>query len=184
MGSECVVDEGDLVGNRIVGNAFGRTDPADAAAIDLNVTNMAKIDEVLGHIEIMRSLAAGELEVFAATRKRAVGVEGARVKRLFQPTGTNLLESGEARRGGFDVFAENLAGIHEQNPVGPQTFTGGLKMIDIRFQAAFSNGAPAKFDRAEFVLAGALRKFQGVCRRIPEQLRGVRKFAISIAITE
>src|ERR1700677_4758139 len=101
MGSECVVDESALVGDRIVGYALGRTDPTDAAAIHLNVTKMPKIDEVLGHIEIMRSLAVRELDAFAASRKRAVVIEGTGVKRLFQPTSTNLLQSGEAGGGGF-----------------------------------------------------------------------------------
>ena len=64
--------------------------PPMRPAINLNVTETAEIDEVLGHMKIVRAFTTCEPDVFTTARERRVGTESPGMERLFQPNGANL----------------------------------------------------------------------------------------------
>jgi len=56
MGGEGVIHEGYTSCYSIVGGAFGGANATDSSRIDLNEADLSVIDEVPGHIQIVRSL--------------------------------------------------------------------------------------------------------------------------------
>ena len=66
-----MIDIGDAVGRGRVGHPLRRCQAADAAAVDLDEADLAEVDQVPGHVDVVRGLAAGELHLAAPLRQRA-----------------------------------------------------------------------------------------------------------------
>ena len=104
-------------------------------------------------MEIVRGLAAGELDLAAAGGKVAVGVIGAAEERFFQPGRADFLQHRNARRGGLDILAEDLAGVDQQGAVAPKPFARRLELVAIVGQTAAAERSPAAFDGAKPLVA-------------------------------
>src|SRR5207247_4759478 len=62
VGRKGVVDVGDALGGRVVGDLFGGGEPADPAGVDLDVADLAVVDQVAGHVGVVTPLSDGEGE--------------------------------------------------------------------------------------------------------------------------
>ena len=117
MRGEGMIDIGHAALHSIIGNALGRAYAANAAAIDLHVGDLAVVDKLAGHVEIMRGFAAGNADLAAAGSQCAIGIIGAAEKRLFKPDCVDRFKQGDAGSGCLHILTEYLARIDEQGSV-------------------------------------------------------------------
>ena len=87
-----MVDIGDALPNRVIRHLFGRANAADAAAFDLNVSDLADINSVARQVDVVRRLATGELYRARALSERSIGFIGTAIKRLLELGGPDLLQ--------------------------------------------------------------------------------------------
>ena len=131
MRRERVIDVGDAAADRIVGNALGGGEPADAATVDLDIGDLAVVDQLARHVEVVRGLAAGEADLAAPRRKRRIGVIGAAKERFLEPRRVHFFEHADARRRCVDVLAEDLPSIDEERSVGTEALPRRLEVVAI-----------------------------------------------------
>ena len=111
MRGESVVDIGHAARRRIIGDALGWTDAADAAAIDLDIRDAPVVNQLPCHMEIVRGFAAGNADLSATRGERRIGVVGAAEEWFLQPGGADLLEYADASGRGIDILAPDLTSI-------------------------------------------------------------------------
>src|SRR5450631_46106 len=184
MGSESVVDEGHTFGRGVIGYFLRDPDPSYTSAIDLYVADASIVDQVLRHVKVVRTFTAREFDLVAPRRKRTVSFKRRRVEGLFEPECSDLLQGWQAGSGGVQVFAENLTDVNQKNTLRTQAFPRRHKLIDVRLEIGLSNRPPPKFHRAKMICLGLNRKLVSFFGRFPEQLRGVRNFTKSLAVSK
>ena len=184
MRGEGVIDVGYAAGCSIIGHPFGRSYSANAAAINLHVGDLAIVDELSGHVEIVGGLTAGNADLAAAGSKCGVGVIGASKKWFFKPNCIDGFKHGDAGCGAFNFFSEYLAGINEQGSVMSQSFAGRLKVIPVILQRAAAEGSPTAFDSAKAFLTGLPATCKRFGRRVAEELRGIGQLWIGLLVSQ
>src|SRR3954464_13868567 len=111
VGREGVVHEGDAPGSRMLGDDLGRAAATDPTAVDLHVADLAVIDKVLGHRDIVCALAPCCAHGASSGTKRRICVEGGGVEGLLDPGRCRALQGWKARRSSVDIFAPYLSSI-------------------------------------------------------------------------
>ena len=74
-----MVDVGDALCGCIIGDLFGRPEPADPPTIYLYKSDSPVFDQVFGHVAVVRGLAARKTNAASAGAPREVSVAGKRV---------------------------------------------------------------------------------------------------------
>ena len=143
-----MVDVGDPALDGVVGHLPGRPQAADATAIDLDVTDLAEIDQMLGHVAVVGRLAAGAAHRLHAFTKARIGEVCGAVERLLEEGHAVALHRVEPCGGGVDILAENLPGVDQQDAFGAETLARGVEMGDVAFQGV-AEGCPAELGGAE-----------------------------------
>src|SRR5437764_123239 len=123
-----MVDVGDIMLNSIVGHLLGKPQPADTATIDLNIADLAKVDEVLCHMAAMGSLSASRAHRLHALAEACVSQIRRAMERLFEESHTVTLHGVEPCCGRINAFAEDLTGINQQNAVLSEAFTRSIEL--------------------------------------------------------
>ena len=166
MRREGVIDESNAFRHRMIGDLLRRTDPADAAAIDLDEADTAIVDQVLRHVDIVRAFATGELHVLAALGQRPIGPKRTRGERLLEPGRARRLERRQPLRGALDVVDEDLPGIDQQDRVRAEPFARGGEMLGVLRGRTAPDRAPAELGGAEILRpCTGRRAFRPACRR-------------------
>ena len=96
MRGEGVVDVGDTRASRIIRCLLRRPDAADPAAVDLDVADAPVVDQMLGHVKVVRRLAARGRNRRRPAAELAVGLIGGAVEGLLEPDGAVALERRQA----------------------------------------------------------------------------------------
>ena len=168
---------GDALRGRIVGDLLRRADAADAAAIDLDVADLAVVDQMARHVDIVRRLAAGEPHLAAASAaQRAIGLQSA-----LAWNGSSSQVARAASRAGsraaaaLDVLAEDLAGIDQQDAVRRRGLRARQRNGRRRpSRVAAPDRTPAELGGAETLRARTSRAaLERLLRRVAEEQRGV-----------
>ena len=142
---------------RDVRHLLRRPEAADAPAIDLDVADTAIFDQMLGHEAVVRRLAARRPDRPRPLAERAIGVVGGAVEGLLEEGDAIALHRVEPQRGGFDILAEDLARVDQQDALGAETFARRVDMEDVVGER-LAEGRPAEFRRPETRLADLRRR--------------------------
>jgi len=172
------------LGARALGARSILANPADPAAIDLHICDLAVVDQLARHAEIMRCLAAGDADTAASRRQRGVCVIGAAEKGLLEPCRAGFFEHGDARRRRIDVLAKDLAGIDEQCPVAAKTLARRLKLVAVVGRCAAAERTPAALDGAKSAVACRAAAGQRLFRRVAKKLGCIGPFRIGAFVAE
>ena len=178
-----MVDIDHAFGHRIIGHPFGRTDATDPAAIDLDKTGVAVVDQMPGHEDVVRAFAARQRNR-PAFRQGAIFLIGMGQERFFQPGCLYLGQHGQAQGRRLDIVAPDLSGINQQDPVGAEALARGVQLICIGGQRAAPERPPAAFDRPEPRRNGSARGGQSFVWIIAEQHRGIGCLGIGTLVAQ
>ena len=179
-----MVDVGDRVGSRVVGDLLGGGDASDASRIDLHVAERALLDEVDRHRRVVRALAAGEAHLARDTRERPVRRVGVLHEGLLEPGRLALAQDSGACRGRLEILAEDGAGVDEQDPVVADRLARREHLLDIVLHRAPAERTPAELDgpEARGLRRAALR--ERLRRRVAEERRCVGRLRVRALVSE
>src|SRR5205085_5377571 len=153
-------------------------------AIDLDVTDLAVFHEMLGHVVVVRGLAAGYPDGSRFLGELSIGIVSTAVERLLKPRRLHLFQHRKPRLRGSDIFAPDLPCIDEEHARRTYAFTRRGELIAICLERAAAEWSPTAFDRSISFFALRVAELQRFLRRIAEELRCVWQFRVGARIAE
>src|SRR5439155_142438 len=146
MRSKRVIDIGHALGRRVIRYALRWSQAADATAIDLDISDLAVFHEMLGHIIVVRSLAARKPDRCGSLGELSIGIVSTAVERLFKPRCPHLFQHRKPRFRGSDIFPPDLPCIDEERALRAYAFTRRCELIAVRLERTAAERAPTAFD--------------------------------------
>ena len=179
-----MVDVGDGVRCRVVGDLLGCGHAADPPGVDLHVAERPVLDEVDRHRGVVRALAAREPHLAGQLRESSVGAIGIFHERLLEPGRAALAQDRSAHSRRLEVLAEDGAGVDQQDAVVADRLARRDDLVDVVLHGSATEGTPAELDGSEPRGAGCATLRQGLGRRVAEERRCVRRLGVRALVAE